>query len=84
LEKSLQTLASGDMIEARKVIEMEAKLDMLERQFRKNHVVRLNTGACDGQAGMFFVDMLSNLERIGDHAMNITEITLEDANEVTV
>jgi phosphate:Na+ symporter len=84
LEKSLQTLASGDMIEACKVIEMEAKLDMLERQFRKNHVVRLNTGACDGQAGMFFVDMLSNLERIGDHAMNITEITLEDANEVTV
>nr|WP_251125815.1 Na/Pi cotransporter family protein [Exiguobacterium sp. s22] len=84
LEKSLQTLASGDMVEARKVIEMEAKLDMLERQFRKNHVVRLNTGACDGQAGMFFVDMLSNLERIGDHAMNITEITLEDANEVTV
>ncbi|EPE63282.1 na+/Pi-cotransporter family protein [Exiguobacterium sp. S17] len=85
LEKSLQTLASGDMIEARQVIEMEAKLDMLERQFRKNHVVRLNTGECDGQAGMFFVDMLSNLERIGDHAMNITEITLEDAtNEVSV
>nr|WP_300997898.1 Na/Pi cotransporter family protein [Exiguobacterium sp.] len=85
LEKSLQTLASGDMNEARQVIEMEAKLDMLERQFRKNHVVRLNTGACDGQAGMFFVDMLSNLERIGDHAMNITEITLEDTNnEVSV
>ncbi|WP_214888630.1 Na/Pi cotransporter family protein [Exiguobacterium sp. s142] len=85
LEKSLQTLASGDMVEARQVIEMEAKLDMLERQFRKNHVVRLNTGECDGQAGMFFVDMLSNLERIGDHAMNITEITLEDAtNEVSV
>ncbi|WP_445002841.1 Na/Pi cotransporter family protein [Exiguobacterium alkaliphilum] len=85
LEKSLQTLASGDMNEARQVIEMEAKLDMLERQFRKNHVVRLNTGECDGQAGMFFVDMLSNLERIGDHAMNITEITLEDANnEMTV
>lgn len=84
LEKSLQTLASGDMVEARQVIEMEAKLDMLERQFRKNHVVRLNTGECDGQAGMFFVDMLSNLERIGDHAMNITEITLEDRNEATV
>lgn len=85
LEKSLQTLASGDMNEARQVIEMEAKLDMLERQFRKNHVVRLNTGECDGQAGMFFVDMLSNLERIGDHAMNITEITLEDSNnEMTV
>lgn len=84
LETSLQTLASGDLVEARKVIEMEAKLDLLERQFRKNHVVRLNTGACDGQAGMFFVDMLSNLERIGDHAMNITEITLEDAQEATV
>lgn len=85
LEKSLQTLSSGDMNEARQVIEMEAKVDMLERQFRKNHVVRLNSGACDGQAGMFFVDMLSNLERIGDHAMNITEITLEDTHhEVTV
>ena len=48
----------------------------MERKFRKNHILRLNEGSCSAQAGMVFVDIVSNLERIGDHAVNIAEAIL--------
>ena len=32
---------------------------------------------CTGSAGIVFVDIISNLERIGDHAVNIAEKVLD-------
>ena len=48
----------------------------MERKFRKKHIIRLNEGQCTGQAGIVFVDIVSNLERIGDHSVNIAEAVL--------
>ncbi|MBW9234609.1 hypothetical protein JQK62_20610 [Leptospira santarosai] len=36
----------------------------------------MNEGICSPQAGIVFVDIVSNLERIGDHAVNIAEAVL--------
>ncbi|MCI4170811.1 PhoU domain-containing protein, partial [Bacillus spizizenii] len=47
--------------------------DHIERKPPKKHISRLKEGQCTGQAGIVFVDMISNLERIGDHAVNIAE-----------
>ncbi len=38
----------------------------------------MNEGVCVGSAGIVFVDIISNLERIGDHAVNIAEEVLGD------
>ena len=38
---------------------------------------RLHEGVCHGNAGAIYLDILSNLERIGDHSVNIAYI-LED------
>jgi phosphate:Na+ symporter len=35
--------------------------------------MRLNKGKCSGSAGIVFVDVISNLERVGDHAVNLAE-----------
>ncbi|SUV08223.1 sodium-dependent phosphate transporter [Cytobacillus firmus] len=48
----------------------------MERKLRKQHILRLNEGLCTGQAGIVYVDIVSNLERIGDHAVNIAEAVL--------
>ncbi|MDI5788872.1 PhoU domain-containing protein [Bacillus licheniformis] len=45
-------------------------------QASQKHILRLNDGLCSGQAGVIFVDITSNLERIGDHAVNIAEAVL--------
>lgn len=76
LQKAIQSLNMNDTALARTVAEQEDLIDKMERKFRKNHIVRLNGGQCSAQAGMVFVDIVSNLERIGDHSVNIAEAIL--------
>ncbi|CDQ24364.1 phosphate transport system regulatory protein PhoU [Halobacillus karajensis] len=71
--KALETMSRE---EALAVVQKENELDRMERSYRKKHIIRLNEGVCTGQAGIVFVDMISNLERIGDHAVNIAEEVL--------
>ncbi|WP_246020176.1 Na/Pi cotransporter family protein [Lysinibacillus telephonicus] len=63
---------------AREVISKEDRIDELERVLRKRHIYRLNNGECSGSAGIIYADIISNLERIGDHAVNIAETILEE------
>ncbi|MBY0220921.1 MULTISPECIES: Na/Pi cotransporter family protein [Sporosarcina] len=76
VQKAIESLDKNDTGLARMVSEKEDLIDNMERRFRKNHIVRLNGGQCSAQAGMVFVDIVSNLERIGDHAVNIAEAIL--------
>ncbi|MCM3710885.1 Na/Pi cotransporter family protein [Sporosarcina luteola] len=76
VDKAVRSLDINDIELAREVAEQEALIDKMERKFRKNHIVRLNEGHCSAQSGMVFVDIVSNLERIGDHAVNIAEAIL--------
>ena len=76
VRRSLEALDQHDAEVAREVAEKEDLIDKMERKFRKKHIQRLNEGECSAQAGIVFVDIVSNLERIGDHAVNIAEAIL--------
>lgn len=78
LELSLKALKENDHELARKVIQNEVIIDNLERQFREGHILRLNEQECVGICGSIFLEMLSNMERIGDHAVNLAEYVLGD------
>lgn len=56
------------------VNEIEDRIDILEKNFRNNNIMRLNSRQCYANAGVMFFDLLSNLERIGDHANNIATV----------
>jgi len=49
----------------------EAEIDTLTEALRQHHVDRLKNKKCSAKNGMIYLDMLTNLERIGDHAENI-------------
>lgn len=49
---------------------------MMEKQLRLNHIKRLNEGSCDPSSGVIFLDLLANLERVGDHSFNIASYVL--------
>lgn len=76
VSKAMKALDENSAELAREVAEQENTIDKMERKFRKHHIARLNEGKCTGQAGVMFVDILSNLERIGDHSVNIAEAVL--------
>ncbi|OIJ16730.1 sodium-dependent phosphate transporter [Anaerobacillus alkalilacustris] len=76
LKEAIKALEDSDIVAARSVLLKEEKIDKMERQLRKNHILRINEGKCTGSAGIVFVDLVSNLERIGDHAVNIAEAVI--------
>lgn len=76
VKQAIKSLEQMDREAALAVIQKEDQIDKMERSNRKRHIIRMNEGLCDGSAGIVFVDILSNLERIGDHAVNIAEEVL--------
>lgn len=78
VKQAVEVLHTGDLDMARSVLEKEDLIDKMERKLRKKHIMRVNEGICVGSAGIVFVDIVSNLERIGDHAVNVAEAILDD------
>ncbi|PLR89506.1 hypothetical protein CVD19_23630 [Bacillus sp. T33-2] len=80
VKEALYALDHQDMQTAKNVVEKEEEIDEMERRLRKQQILRMNDGSCTGHAGIVFVDIVSNLERIGDHAVNIAEAVLGSGN----
>ena len=52
---------------------LETMINNLEDRYRNGHIKRLNEGCCSVSAGLIFIDMLTNFEKIGDHCYNMAE-----------
>ncbi|MED4530727.1 Na/Pi cotransporter family protein [Metabacillus fastidiosus] len=76
LTDAIAALDDKDTALATKVLKTERQIDKLERTLRKKHILRIHEAECTGQAGIVFVEIISNLERIGDHCVNIAEAVL--------
>ena len=50
---------------------VEDEIDTTTEALRSHHMDRLKNHKCSAKNGMIYLDMLTNLERIGDHAENI-------------
>ena len=68
---ALEALEKADVNLACKVIKMEEQVDAMEISYRRSHMKRLNEGSCSIDAGVIYLDIISNLERVSDHSVNI-------------
>lgn len=78
---SLEAFKESDEELARKVLVLEDLVDDLEMKYRMSHIRRLNEGTCDTDAGIVFLDIISNLERVSDHSSNIALYALGETGE---
>lgn len=60
-----------------KVACMEQKIDDMTVQFRDNMYARIQSGKCSDEGSILFSEMLTDFERIGDHALNIANDMLK-------
>ncbi len=79
LKIAVDSYQGSNVEKAETIRAIEARIDVLEKEFRSNHIKRLNEGSCNAFAGAVFLDLISNFERIGDHATNIAETVINNA-----
>ena len=74
LDLAIENYENHESINENIAEEMEERIDELEVKFRENNIKRLSSKMCLADSGVMFFDLLSNIERIGDHANNIATI----------
>lgn len=71
LQFAIEMFVSRSEEHMEQVKETEEKIDVMEREYQATHIDRLTRNECTAEAGMLYSDVLSGLERVGDHATNI-------------
>lgn len=60
----------------RSIEELEAIEDSVDNDvdnMQESHIRRMETGECRGEIGMLYIEILTDLERVADHALNIAQ-----------
>lgn len=61
----------------KEIMDLENEVDDLEKQLQRNHVRRMSKNECSPKAAIFS-DLISNFERVSDHATNIAFATFRE------
>jgi phosphate:Na+ symporter len=69
----ITALKDNDMKGAKSSLAQENNLNRMQIEFRRSHVDRMTEGICSPQAGLIFIDLVDNIEKIGDHLTNIAQ-----------
>ncbi|KUO68861.1 MAG: sodium-dependent phosphate transporter [Clostridia bacterium BRH_c25] len=74
IDSAFLALSNEDIASVNKVDEYERKVDDLRDLFKESHIKRLNKSECNVNAGVLFLDILTNLERVSDHCVNVADV----------
>ncbi|NQT20424.1 MAG: Na/Pi cotransporter family protein, partial [Planctomycetes bacterium] len=80
----LAGIENRDTAPADKALKLEEIINKSDQELHDAHVERLEAGQCNAQAGVIFLDLVANLEKVGDHLTNIAErirIVIDLANQ---
>ncbi len=69
----LSALEKGEPGAVDRALRCETRINEMTKELGQNHVTRLEKGACNLVSGVAFLDMVANLEKVGDHLTNIAE-----------
>ncbi len=73
IAKAIRHMLDGDNREiTEELYSLENQVDEMENELQQHHIDRLTRQECSPEAGMLFSDVVSGLERVADHALNIS------------
>ena len=85
VENGIRCVEFKDKESLKIVRKYEDEVDNLEDEYKTNHIKRMSAGECDMIAGIAFLDIIGNLERITDHANNLADyVEAENKNKVLI
>ncbi len=71
LLRTNEAFVKGDEASAYKIAPLEAIIDDRCDEYKRRHIERVKNNECQYVHGFIFNDMLTDLERIGDHCSNL-------------
>ncbi|MHC4314777.1 MAG: Na/Pi cotransporter family protein [Planctomycetota bacterium] len=69
----IKALEDNDIEAAKSALVNEDNLNKMQIDFRRSHVQRMREGVCSPEAGLIFIDLVDNVEKVGDHLTNIAQ-----------
>ncbi|MHC4115465.1 MAG: Na/Pi cotransporter family protein [Planctomycetota bacterium] len=75
-DATIASLENRDVDSARAALINEKNLNQQQLDFRRNHVERMTEGVCTAVTGLIFIDLVDNVEKIGDHLTNIAQAVI--------
>jgi len=72
-DRIIEAFEKSDVDVARAALGNEDRLNEMQMEFRRSHVGRMSEGKCTAEAGLVFIDLVDNVEKIGDHLTNIAQ-----------
>ena len=70
---ALRNHEAGQVEWLSQVAQLEQQIDDMTEDFRRSQLARMRAGACNEEACILYSELLTDFERIGDHALNIAE-----------
>ena len=72
----IAALENSDIEAAKSALINENNLNNMQMDFRRSHVQRMSEGICSPEAGLIYIDLVDNAEKIGDHLTNIAQAVI--------
>lgn len=72
----ISSLENDDIDSAKAALVNEENLNKMQMDFRRSHIQRITSGNCSAVAGLIFVDLVDNVEKVGDHLTNIAQAVM--------
>lgn len=73
MKNAFEMIKESHISRLKEVESIEREIDKMVKDSIDKHIERMKIGVCNPIAGLIFSDILTNLERIGDHSMNIAQ-----------
>lgn len=80
MSNSIEALHDGNKELAELILKQEDQLDNMESEFRVKHMHRLDRKECSPEFTVLYMDIIHNIERMGDNCENIANAVLNDLN----
>jgi len=72
----IAALENNNIEAAKSALANENNLNKMQIDFRRSHVQRMSDGICSTAAGLIFIDLVDNVEKVGDHLTNIAQAVI--------
>lgn len=72
-DRIIESLEKNDIEAAKSALVNENNINQMQMDFRRSHVQRMSESICSAETGLVFIDLIDNIEKIGDHLTNIAQ-----------